>query len=69
VTVDGIAISETQRDILATNGVIQALDGVFAIPPVGDEGETEPEPEEDVPATDAPVDDEPVATEPQASDA
>lgn len=62
VAVDRIAISAGQRDILATNFVIQALDGVFPIPAADEAAPEEPADDE------APADDGPVATDPEASD-
>jgi hypothetical protein len=55
------AISATKRDIQATNGVIQGLDGVFEPPTVD-------QPDASAPDTTEPVDDEPVATDPNAAD-
>ena len=57
--VDGVAISQTLRDIRASNGVIQGLDAIFQ-PPSADEP-IAPEPD-DEPA------DEPDSTDPAATD-
>lgn len=64
LTVDGAPISATKRDILASNGVIQALD-VLIQPPADDPVDA---PDDTEPTAPPAAPDEPVATDPSTTD-